>query len=84
MKKTQKLLPAAMMLFCSGLTMAVLTSEAYAGNADCNPGQHKCEAPFTVGKDKISQKNGAEKNYCNPLYHSCEAPFTIGHDHINP
>ncbi|EDU1385344.1 TPA_asm: hypothetical protein G4G51_001935 [Salmonella enterica subsp. enterica serovar Dublin] len=54
MKKTQKLLPAAMMLFCSGLTMAVLTSEAYAGNADCNPGQHKCEAPFTIGHDHIN------------------------------
>ncbi|EGM2345341.1 hypothetical protein IRP16_004592 [Salmonella enterica] len=32
MKKEQRMLPTAMMLFCSGLTMAVLASEMYTGD----------------------------------------------------
>lgn len=68
----------SIMLFSIGVAQASQEKASY-----CNPGYHSCEAPFTIGKDKIAPPDGQDKNYCNPGYHSCEAPFTIGKDHIN-
>lgn len=60
MKKEQRILPAAMMLFCSGLTMAMLASEAYASDAGYDtPARHKCEARVTKGKGQVSLKKDA-------------------------
>lgn len=74
-------------LFLAGSALLITAFSAQAKSVDntyCNPNYRNCQAPFTIGKDKIASPTGKNINYCDPNYHSCEAPFTLGSDKIAP
>ena len=62
--------------------MSDLRVQKTANASYCNPGSHRCEAPFTIGRDNIAKPDGSDKIYCNPGSHRCEAPFSTGRDNI--
>ncbi|KLW85409.1 hypothetical protein SP99_04571 [Enterobacter sp. BIDMC92] len=63
-------------------SMSDLRVQKTIDSSYCNPGLHRCEVPFTIGKGNNAKPDGTDKNYCNPNSVKCNAPFTIDRDHI--
>lgn len=84
MKVYYKALYSAMFIFSSGFSIVTTTSQAYGSDTKyCDPFLRKCEAPFSIGKDKINPEEKADNNYCDPFLRKCEEPFTIGRGKIS-
>ncbi|MHA7848205.1 hypothetical protein [Serratia sp. D1N4] len=85
MNSMTKTLTLSLFLAGSALMISAFSVQAKSGdNSYCNPNNHSCEAPFTLGKDKIAPPVKQNISYCDPNYHSCQAPFTLGQDKIAP
>ena len=84
MTDNYKKLCSSILVFFSAFSIITTASEAYGGDTKyCDPFLRKCEAPFSIGKDKITPQESGDNNYCDPFQRKCEAPFTLGKDKIS-